>query len=153
MVRTPPPVVSERWQELLDDAEVTAAEYSEDGWETLVIHPGDVTPVTGTPFGLDVLAPGEEFETLESLVDDVTFETSHVYRNEEGGARFFVIVVEGSAKDDTDVAVVVPAFLDFERAEDLADAAEAEGMMYTHVRPLSDDRRVTFTHDDPELFF
>ena len=109
-VHEPPPAVGERWRALLEDAETTAAEYAADGYDTIVVHPGDVTPVTGEPYGLDVLAPGDEFEALEELVESATFDTSHVY---------------------------------------YAD----EGVIYTHVRPLSDDSRVTFTHDDPSLFF
>jgi len=147
-IHEPPPAVEERWQELLDDAETTAAEYRADGAETLLIHPGDVTPVTGEPYGLDVLAPGDEFERLEALVERATFDTSHVYYADEGGTRFFLIVVEGEG-----VVVIVPAFLAIGRTARLAEQATDEGAMYTHVRPLSDDERVTFTHEDPELFF
>lgn len=147
---TPPQAVAERWEELLGDADEIAEEYVEDGWEALVVHAGDVTPRTGDPFGLDVLAPGDEFEALEELVEDVTFDTSHVYRREEGGARFLIVAVE--ARED-EVAVVVPAFLALADEGELRSTAIAEGVMYTHVRPLSDDARVTFTHDDPELFF
>ena len=150
-VHEPPPAVGERWQALLEDAETTAAEYAADGYETLVVHPGDVAPVTGEPYGLDVVAPGEEFESLEALVERATFDTSHVYRAEAGSTRFLVVVVEGTT-DEGGVAVVVPAFLADEPPE-LAERATDEGVMYTHVRPPSDDSRVTFTHDDPSLFF
>lgn len=146
----PPPAVADRWQELLADADATAAEYREADWETLVVTPGDVTPLDGDPFGLDVLAPGDEFEALEALVDDVTFDTSHVYRAEEGGVRFCIVAVEAG---DDEVAVVVPAYFDLGDASALEERARSEGVVYTHVRPLSDDARVTFTHDDPELFF
>jgi hypothetical protein len=146
----PPPAVDERWGELLADAEATAAEYREAGWETLVVRPGDVTPLDGEPFGLDVLAPGDEFEALEALVDDVAFDTSHVYRADEGGVRFVIVAVVAS---DDEVAVVVPAFFDLGRVRGLEQRAREEGVMYTHVRPLSDDARVTFTHDDPGPFF
>jgi hypothetical protein len=151
-VHEPPPAVGERWQALLEDAETTAAEYAADGYETLVVHPGDVTPVTGEPYGLDVLAPGDEFEALEELVEAATFDTSHVYYADEGGTRLLVVVVEGTA-DDGDIVVVVPAFLAIDRTPELARQATDEGVMYTHVRPLSDDSRVTFAHDDPSLFF
>jgi hypothetical protein len=57
--RGPPEAVTERWQEVLADAAAVAAEYREAGWETLVVSPGDVTPLDGDPFGLDVLAPDE----------------------------------------------------------------------------------------------
>jgi hypothetical protein len=146
----PPSAVADRWQELLEDADAIAAEYREDGWETLVVHPGDVTPITGDPFGLDVLAPGDEFEALEALVETATFDTSHVYRAEEGGVRFFIIATEATAAE---TAVVVPAFLAAREESELAAKATDEGVMYTHVRPLSDETRVTFSHDDPGLFF
>jgi hypothetical protein len=51
------------------------------------------------------------------------------------------------------VAVVVPAFLDLAESDSLEERATDAGVMYTHVRPLSDDSRVTFTHEDPALFF
>ena len=148
--QSPPPAVSERWDALMADAEATVEEYGERGWETLFVHPGDVTPITGEPFGLDVLASGDEFEALEGAVETVTFDTTHVYRTEVGDARFFVIVVEAS---DDEFAVVVPAFLSISQSEGLRETATEEGTMYTHVRPLSDDARVTFSHDDPGLFF
>jgi hypothetical protein len=145
----PPPAVSERWEELLGDADAIAAEYDERGWETIVVHTGDVTPLDGDPFGLDVLAPGDEVEALEALADRVGFDTSHVYRIEEGNARFFLVVTEAS---DHGAAVVVPAFLSLPTSGPLQKKAREQGVMYTHVRPLSDDARVTFSHDDPDLF-
>ncbi|MFC6725160.1 hypothetical protein ACFQE1_12435 [Halobium palmae] len=33
------------WERVVDDMEATAAEYREEGWETLELHPGDVTPI------------------------------------------------------------------------------------------------------------
>lgn len=164
-VRGPPPAVSERWPELLDDAEGIAAEYEDEGWQTVVVPTGDVTPMTGDPFGFNVLAPGDVFRTLQDLVEEVTFHSSHVYRHEEGGARFYIVVVEGTsggvdedgASDggdaEGDVAVVVPTYLTVDAASMLQEPAEAAGAMYTHVRPLSNDERVTFSHDDPDLFF
>ena len=147
---TPPAAVDEHWREVADDAEETAAEYREAGWETLVVHPGDVTPRDGDPYGLDVLAPGSEFEALQELVADVTFDTSHVYRADHGGVRFFIVANEATADQ---VAVVVPAYLADARADGVRERALEEGVMYTHVRPLSADARVTFAHEDPELFF
>lgn len=156
--QTPPAAVEDRWRSLLADAEAIAEEYEADGTDTVVVHPGDVTPLDGTPFGFDVLAPRDEFDALEALAADATFDTSHVYRAETDAARVFVVVVEGALEaadggDATDVAVVVPAFLSLERAPSLESRARREGVMYTHVRPVSDDARVTFTHDDPDLFF
>lgn len=146
----PPSAVSERWQELLDDADAIAAEYRDDGWETLVIQPGDVTPLSGEPFGLDVLAPSGEFEALEATLEAATFDTTHVYRAEKDDVRFFIIVTEAA---DAGVTAIVPAFLTLQEEAPLKEKATDEGVMYTHVHPLSEETRVTFSHDDPELFF
>ena len=51
-----------------------------------------------------------------------------------------------------DAAGVAQAFLPA-TTEVLVKRAHEEGPIYTHVRPLSDDSRVTFAHDDPALFF
>lgn len=149
---TVPPAVADRWRELLDDAETTA-EGCADGYRTLVVHPGDVTPLSGTPFGLDVVAPPDEYEAFETLVDDAAFGASHVYRTEADDVRLFIVVVEGvTGSDAGDTAVVAPAFLPADASDGLAARAREEGVMYTHVRPPAEDARVTFTHDDPELF-
>ena len=149
---TVPPAVADRWRELLDDAETTAEGYRADGYRTLVVHPGDVTPLSGTPFGLDVVAPPDEYEALEALVDDAAFEASHVYRTEADDVRLFIVVEGVTGSDAGDTAVVVPAFLPADASDGLAARAREEGVMCTHVRPPAEDARVTFTHDDPELF-
>lgn len=145
-----PQAVADRWETLLADAAATAAEYREEGWDVLVVHPGDVTPLTDDPFGLDVLAPSDEFETLEELVEHLAFDRTTVYSMEDGDARFYIVVPESRAQER---AVVIPAFLSLGELPDLRQVAADAGLMYTHVRPPSSDVRVTFQHDDPSLFF
>lgn len=144
------PAVEEQWTGLLEDAEDIATAYREDGWDALVVHPGDVSVLAGETFGLAVLVPGNEFEELETAVGKTDFETSRVYATDDGAIRLYVIVVE--APGDT-VAVVVPAFARRAEVASLRRRATEEGTMRTHVRPLSDDARVTFHHSEPELFF
>lgn len=145
-----PPAVADRWEDLLGDAQATAAEYRKKGWDVLALHPGDVTPLTDDPFGLDVLAPSNEFDDLQDLVEDLTFDRTTVYNAEDGDARFYIVVAEARADEQ---AVVIPAFLSLAELPGLRQVAEDAGVMYTHVRPLSADVRVTFRHDDPSLFF
>ncbi|WP_440010384.1 DUF7529 family protein [Halomicrococcus sp. SG-WS-1] len=38
----------EFWDEVVEDMEATAAEYEDAGWDALLLHPGDVTPVVYT---------------------------------------------------------------------------------------------------------
>lgn len=152
MAHSPPPAISEHWQELIDDADATAAEYEENGYETCTVHPGDVTPITGDPFGIDVLAPGNEFEAIQTIAAEAHFHSYHVYHMEKSGVRFLVLVVEGTRNGD-DVAVLIPLYLVLDEIAELEQQAKDDGVIYTHVRPLSDDTRVSFTHEDPELFF
>lgn len=145
-----PPAVADRWEDLLADARATAEEYREDGWDVRLFHPGDVVPLTDDPFGLDVLLPSNEFEELRDLVDGTTIDETRVFRAEDDGVRFYVLVLEAA---ETDEAVVVPAFLALSEAPALERRATDEGVMYTHLRPLSTDVRVTVSHEDPTLFF
>lgn len=146
----PPRAVADRWEDLLEDARATAAEYREDGWETLVVHTAEVGVLAGERFGLDVVAPDTEFEDLRALADRTTFGESRVFRAEAGGVWFLLVVAEATATRD---AVLVPAYLPVDNAGPLRERAREEGAMYTHVRTLADEKRVTFGHDDPEPFF
>lgn len=139
------------WEEFMADAEATAAEYEDAGWETILIHTGDVTPLDGDEFGLSVLAPGNEFDAVSEAVaaEGAAFDESEVFRAVRDDIVYLVVVAEDH---DRELAVVVPAFYRRGEAAELLRQATEAGEMRTHVRPLSNDDRVTFLHDDPEPF-
>lgn len=144
-----PDAVTASWQPVVDEATELASEYEDDGWEAVVVHPGDVTAVFGEDFGLDVLAPGEEFATVSELVEDADFDRSHVYKDTGGDVAFFLTAFEATADE---VVVVVPTYVRQDDHDRLVDQARAEDVVPIHVRPLSDDERVTFTVEDVDLF-
>lgn len=144
-----PEAVSTNWETVIDDAEAMASEYDED-WETLVVHPGDVTALFEEPFGLDVLAPGDEYERVERLAEACQFDQSHVYRRDTGGLVLYLTIFEATTAP---AAVLVPAFVSKADLEQLAGPAREADEMQLHVRPLSDDARATFVANDPGLFF
>jgi hypothetical protein len=143
------------WEGVVDDAEATAAEYEEAGWDVSTLHPGDVTPLPAMiddpaeaeEFGLDVLVPGDEFRALESLVDEATFDAYEAYRAQRGGVVFLVIVMQAESAGR---AVVFPVYYSRSEAQSMCDLAREAGEMHTFVRPLSDDRRVVFTQQEPD---
>ncbi len=145
-----PPAVADRWEAVLDDANATADEYREDGWDVLVLHPGDVTPLTDDPVGLDVLVPDDEFEALEQLVEQAQFAETRVFRAEDGGVRFYVIAAEAPGEEQV---VLLPAFLTLEAASALRQVVSDDGGLSTLVRTLAGDRRVSIEHEDPSPFF
>ncbi|WP_266074725.1 DUF7529 family protein [Haladaptatus caseinilyticus] len=140
------------WEDVIADMEATAAEYEEMGWNTLELHPGDVTPLwteQDDEFGLDVLVPDNEFEAVERLLDDgIEFDAFEVYRAMGDHLVFVVVVMEDH---DEDAAVCYPAYYDVRGAEKMLREAMDAGTMYTYIRTLSEDR-VQFTHDDPTVF-
>ncbi len=150
MDQGPPAHVSDQWADLITDAATTADQYRRRGWEAVVLHPETVTPLTDTPYGLDVRIPSGEFNQLGDIVAHATFDSSDVYRTDQHTVRFFVIVVEAPTEEWT---VIIPAYLRLDDTDALAAIARDEGRMYTHVHPVPQTGRVTFTHDDPAVFF
>jgi len=157
--RRPVDGVIDNWDAVISDMEATAEEYRAEGWEVLELHPGDVTALTGDHatvdrYGLDLVVPGDEAERVRELVeaDDAAFDSCSVFRAVDVGVVFLVVVVEDAARD---VAVVAPAYYDAddEQTQDMLEKAARNGRMQTHVRDLGNERVMTFTHDDPDLFF
>lgn len=144
------------WEGVVEDMEATAAEYRDEGWETLELHPGDVTALPSVEerkqgrFGLDVLVPGDEYEAVSELVETVEFDEYEVFRAQEGGVVFAVLVTQSTAAKQ---AVLTPLYYAVEDASLMLDRAREEGVLYTHVRPLSGEEHVTFTQEEPELLF
>ncbi|MFC7139236.1 hypothetical protein ACFQMA_05210 [Halosimplex aquaticum] len=140
--------VREHWDDLIGDMEATAAEFEAACWDVLELHPGDVTAVTGERWGFDVLVPDDEFEQLREWVDAGDFDEHDVYRVESG--IVFALVVLKDATDER--AVCCPLYYDDAAVEGLGEIAAREGLLYTHVRNLAEEY-VTFTHEEPALFF
>ncbi|UPW02031.1 hypothetical protein M0R88_08030 [Halorussus gelatinilyticus] len=144
---------AEFWDDIVADMEATADEYETQGWETLQLHPGDVTALVpdedDEEFGLDVLVPDDEFGELESLLDgDASFDSYEVFRATADGLVLFVVAMEDP---DEEVAVLYPAYYDAQNAQPMLAAAERAGEMRTYVRTLTNEQ-VEFTHREPENF-
>lgn len=152
----PTQALRERWEDVEADLEATAEELSAEGWTTVTLHPGDVTTRVGRDggsAGLDVMVAGNEFEELTEQVEaGAAFSETAVFREASGGVAFLVCVLRDP---DRRIAVLVPAFYPQtgEDARALAERAHEAGEVDLLVRPLSRERVVTFTVDDPELVF
>ncbi|XVH32685.1 DUF7529 family protein [Haloferacaceae archaeon DSL9] len=143
------------WDELVDAMGDRAAADRDDGWETLELHTGDVTPLPGprsdrSLVGFNVLVPGDEFAALEARIEDATIDEYEVYRRQVGNLVLLLLVVRDAAAE---FAAYVPLYYGVEAGMGLIEAAEEAGELGTYVRPLSNDRHVAFSHDDPTLFF
>jgi len=143
------------WEQVIDDMETTAAAYREDGWDTIVCHPGDVTAIGEADVerddartGIDILVPGDEFERVAAAVDGPgAFDEVEAFRAEQAGFVFFVAALEN---DDANAVVLVPAY--YEPDESFLETVHRSGRLQLHVRPLDQRRIVTFIQDDPTPF-
>ncbi|WP_254765984.1 DUF7529 family protein [Salinilacihabitans rarus] len=176
-----PDAVLEFWEAFVDDVAATADAYRESGWDVLELHPGDVAPQPGPldrptlggdegdgdadagadadpapdpdvdRLGFDVLVPDDEFDALESLLDDGFAASSYeTFRAERGGAAFVLVVERDEASER---AVFVPLHYRPSDTERLRRLASQRGVVHAYVRPLSRRRVVTFSHEEPDSFF
>lgn len=149
------------WENVIEDMEVTAAEYENEGWTTLQIHPGDVAvlgdhlgaegeEIPGSP-GLDIVTPDDEFRKLAELLDDgFTVDNVEVYRADQDSMAYVVTVMEDS---DRETAVLAPAYYRHSDPDvgDTFDAARVEGVFHTRLRRLTGNA-IIISHEDPDLF-
>ncbi|WP_440990572.1 DUF7529 family protein [Haloarchaeobius baliensis] len=142
----------ESWERVVEDMEATAAEYRDDGWEVVELHPGDVTPLPPDHdrFGLDVLVGGDEFETVSAMVTDegAAFDEFEVFRAVHAGHVFLVVAVEDAAREQV---VLVPAYYGIKDAEKTIEAVLEQGRFPIHIRPLTIEDVVTVEPSEPEL--
>jgi hypothetical protein len=140
----------EWWDLLLEEMSTEAAAYEADGWETLELHPGDVTARDRgvNDLGLDVLVPDNEFAALEAALSDGV-DSYEVLRSTPGEYVAALLVVETTGRKR---AVFVPVYYSRtdEAATGLLRAALDAGELTLILRTLTDDR-VELTLDRPEL--
>ncbi|MGQ3410903.1 DUF7529 family protein [Natrinema sp. LN54] len=137
------------WQAVLEDMTAIADDYRDRGWTALELHPGDSVLVDSERrTGLDVVLPGPEYEDLKSLTEDATFADVDVFRAEEGG-MIYLLIVEQDPTAET--AVLVPAYYDTGSGQAALEAVRSAGELRLFCRRLNDDY-VEFVHDDVAPF-
>jgi hypothetical protein len=138
------------WNQLLEEMSAEAAVYEADDWETLELHPGDVTARDGSvaDLGLDVLVPDNEFAALETALSNGV-DSYEVLRSTPREYVAALLIVETTGRER---AVFVPIYYsrNDEAAAGLLQAALEAGELTLIVRTLTDDR-IKLTLDRPKL--
>ncbi len=138
------------WDHLLADAAAEAELYGENGWETLELHPGDITlrPDDGGEAVLDALVPDNEFEELAAgAIEGV--DSYQVFRSTPADVVALLIVLEVT---DRQHATFVPVYYDStdRQAGETIRNALNDGALTLRLRTLADDR-VEVQLDEPGL--
>jgi len=139
----------EGWQAVVEDMAATADAYGERGWTTLQLHPGDSVLVDSEfRTGLDVVLPGDEYESLESLAVDASFTDVDVFQGATGNTTYLLVVEKDP---DSETAVFVPAYYDTASSAQKLDSIRENGELRLFCRRLNDDY-VEFVHENVAPF-
>jgi hypothetical protein len=136
------------WKQLVLEMEQSAEEHRKAGWRTAVLHPTASGVIDDEEPGVGVVVRREEFDGLDEIVSVHEIDEYEVLRADLPGEIQFLTILYSA---DAEVAIFIPAAVDEDRLEGLR--AVIDGTFYTHVTPPEDDATVSFTHDDPSLFF
>jgi hypothetical protein len=144
----PSAATEEHWKQLVVEMEQSATEHRNAGWETVVCHPAASGVVDDGEPGFGVVVSREEFDALDRAASSHEVDEYEVLRADLPGEIHLLVILYTA---DGDVALFVPAALEADRLDGLR--AVVDGTFYSHVTPPEDDATVSFTHDDPSLFF
>lgn len=139
------------WRDLLEDTAATATEYEAQGWDVCSLNPGDVTPRYDSekPFGLGVLVPNPQFDTVDELVNSGTFDNVEVYKSAVGPVVFLLVV---ERDEEREIAILIPAYYNRMTDSEFVEAVEDKEEMRFQIRALGEAHEISFAHEDCSLF-
>ncbi|GAB7010714.1 DUF7529 family protein [Halorubrum trueperi] len=140
----------QNWDMTLGDLNKISVEYENDGWETVVLHPGEVQVVSKDEDlpGLDVLIPDDEYRELEATLESgVSFDSYEVYKDLLDGVVHLIVVLEDASAN---TVLMYPAYYGPEDSRLITNGCRENGLR-TYLRRLNGEF-VELTHTDPELF-
>lgn len=148
--------VESHWEDLQEDIEETASEYRENGWDVITTSVGNVTLLNeslkqNSPT-FDILIPDNKLAEIKELVEteDTNFDKYTVYRQTRSGVIFYLIVMEDPRQKN---ALLFPAYVVIENHQELLSRAKSAEEVSVILRNISDEDRVRFSYDNPDLFF
>lgn len=143
------------WESILDEVEELTDEYENSGWETLVLHPGDVTPTASNiadgKTGFRLVVPESELDALAEIIDEdnSAFTEFEVFRSPADELMVFVVILKSPERER---AVFFPVYYDPKMDREFVESVRNRDVIYTAVSDLGQSRRVLLSHDNPTLF-
>jgi len=144
--------VRQNWSEIQRNIESIAGDYESEGWTTVQVSTGDVTPLaedSDQSAILDILVPDDELVEIERIAEDAGFDEFDVYKHTMKSDVFLIVVLMSFRADS---AVIYPAYYQMVEAEEMLEIADAEGTIWTRFRNLADDKEVIVEQTPSTLF-
>lgn len=149
--QSPDESVMSNWDQVVTSMENIEEEYRDEGWSTLLIHPGNVEPLGDKEVEaeFDVLVPDNEYEELQDWMDEGGEPTEfEIYKNAEDGVMYAVVV---ATDPQTSLALILPLHYDHTERSSLMASAQEAGTVRIDLRPLSGGG-ITLTFDSDTFF-
>ena len=141
------------WEEVADEVVQIQEEYKASGWDTIVLHPGDVTVGTvsdGSP-GFRLVIPESEFEALDDLIGeaDDTFDSFEVYNAPTEDLTFYVVALKSPALERI---IFLPVFYNPEKDAEITDSLDNEHPISIECKKIGSDNKFVFKIEDTGIF-
>lgn len=147
-----PARVRQYWPTLLEDVEATVEEYEENGYDGVVLRTGSVTvrepDADGGAPALSVLLPNNEFDKLESKVDELTVSAADVYLGTTDDLVLLGICLRFESES---LVVGFPAYYNRRTDTEAIESAQEHGELVLRFRTL-DGTELLLPCTDPEQF-
>jgi len=134
------------WSEIADEIAQLQEQYESTAWDTVVLHPGDVTAGTvtdGSP-GFQLVVPASEFDTLEDLVreTEASFDEFEVYHAPTDDLTFYVMILQAASLQR---AIFFPVFYNPITDSEITDAVNENSPISIEVGKIGDEKSYKFT--------
>lgn len=147
---TPPNMnAADGWQNVITEMEATAETYRDRGWTAVELHPGDSILVDSAErLGLDVVLPGDEYETIETTVAAYEFSDVEVFRAVRKGMVYLLIAERAPGAQ---AVIFVPAYYALQGTETARETIRDKDELTLFCRRLT-DTYVLFNHTEVDPF-
>ncbi|WP_136602744.1 DUF7529 family protein [Salinigranum halophilum] len=141
------------WNEITDEIAQLRQEYESSGWETVVLHPGDVTAGTVTDGGpgFQLVVPDSEFNALEDLVGEreASFDEFEVYHAPTDDLTFYIVVLRAASLQR---AVFLPVFYDPTNNIEITNSVNHNLSISIEITVIGENKLYKFLIEDSEVF-
>ncbi|WP_267641286.1 DUF7529 family protein [Haloarchaeobius amylolyticus] len=149
-------VLSNAWEQALEEMELLAEQRREEGWEAVTVMAANTAPRNrragdddDNRFGLVFVVPSNMGEDFSEAFEGKEFPQYEVYRREMNGNVFLVVEY---MDPETETAIYIGSQYELRHAAGMVHDAEEEGEFYTYVQTLPGDILGVFKHDSHEKF-
>lgn len=141
------------WGKVTEEIEGLAEQYDKEGWQTLVLHPGDVVP---KPAGDDsapsfrLVVPDSELNELAALVErKEAFDEFEIHAAATEEVEYFLVIVKSNTHER---AIFYPVFYDLDVDTEFVSELEDSDAVHSTITDLNNSQKFVFAHNEPSLF-